>query len=273
MGLLDRERPRAGVGWACTSQPPPWRVRYTEHRGRSRQRAQAPARHRRPGGLRHKRNDASHLQHRHRVTSERVSRAQRPRCHCAPSDRQRAMSTGGQNSASGSRFSIGSRRARRSTRGVALGQPTTGSDGGSLELKRLGHPVRLARERRGLWRSTVPSRASVGRERGRDPQHFTGSGRKPSSGETAHSAWSKDLARDGADRTSRTPPSTSDRLGVCGHQRPGQLRAGRWPRLRSLRDQLPEHGVHPPHSPPPKAKHSPPSKAKLATRHRPERSN
>ena len=38
------------VGWPCTSQPSPWRVRLAEHRGRSRQRAQAPARHRRPGG-------------------------------------------------------------------------------------------------------------------------------------------------------------------------------------------------------------------------------
>ena len=42
--------PRRGVGWPCTSRPPPWRVRYAEHVGRSRQRAQAPARHRRPGG-------------------------------------------------------------------------------------------------------------------------------------------------------------------------------------------------------------------------------
>ena len=39
--------PRRGVGWPCTTQPPPWRVRHAEHMGRSRQRAQAPARHRR----------------------------------------------------------------------------------------------------------------------------------------------------------------------------------------------------------------------------------
>ena len=50
MGPLVRERPRARVGWPCTSQPPPWRVRLAEHRGRSRQRAQVPARHRRPCG-------------------------------------------------------------------------------------------------------------------------------------------------------------------------------------------------------------------------------
>lgn len=41
---------QARVGWPCTSQPPPWRARLAEHRGRSRQRAQVPARHRRPGG-------------------------------------------------------------------------------------------------------------------------------------------------------------------------------------------------------------------------------
>ena len=47
---LSGSAPRRGWGWRCTSQPPPWRVRYAEHVGRSRQRAQAPARHRRPCG-------------------------------------------------------------------------------------------------------------------------------------------------------------------------------------------------------------------------------
>ena len=56
--------PRRGVGWPCTSQPPPWRERYAEHVGRSRQRAQAPARHRPPRRRRHKRICTSNLRHR-----------------------------------------------------------------------------------------------------------------------------------------------------------------------------------------------------------------
>ena len=78
MGLLVRERPHGRVGWPCTSQPSPCRVRHAEHMGRSRQRAHAPDRHRPPRRLRHKRNEASNLRLRQRVTSERGSRAQRP---------------------------------------------------------------------------------------------------------------------------------------------------------------------------------------------------
>jgi len=95
-GPLAWERPQARVGWACTSQPQPWRVRHAEHRGRSRQRAQAPARHRPPLWTRGNRNNTSNLRIRRRVTAERVSRAQRPRCHCDTPDRQRLPSMGGQ---------------------------------------------------------------------------------------------------------------------------------------------------------------------------------
>ena len=38
-GLLARERPHGRLGWPCTSQPSPCRVRHAEHMGRSRQRA------------------------------------------------------------------------------------------------------------------------------------------------------------------------------------------------------------------------------------------
>ena len=70
--------PTGRAGWPCTSHPSPCRVRYAEHMGRSRQRANAPARHRPPRRLRHKHNDASSLRYRRRVTPERGFRAQRP---------------------------------------------------------------------------------------------------------------------------------------------------------------------------------------------------
>ena len=46
----NRERPQARVGWPCTSQPSPCRMRHAEYGGRSRQRPPAPARHGRPRG-------------------------------------------------------------------------------------------------------------------------------------------------------------------------------------------------------------------------------
>ena len=49
-GLLDRERPQAGVGWQCTSQPSPCRMRHAEYGGRSRPRPQVPVRHGCVGG-------------------------------------------------------------------------------------------------------------------------------------------------------------------------------------------------------------------------------
>ena len=63
-GTAGPSDPRRGVGWPCTSQRPPWRVRYAEHVGRSRQWAQAPARHRPPRRRRHKRICTSNLRHR-----------------------------------------------------------------------------------------------------------------------------------------------------------------------------------------------------------------
>ena len=48
-GLLAGSDPRGRVGWACTSQPSPMPHWASKQGGRSRQRAQALARHRRPG--------------------------------------------------------------------------------------------------------------------------------------------------------------------------------------------------------------------------------